>query len=327
MSTRLDTLRQPEYTGENRCTPCTVVNVCIAALLAVAVGVAFPLAGVVVFVLSLAAIYLRGYLVPGTPTLTKRYLPNRVLALFDKAPDSTDEFVPAADTAAMDDRGDDGTAESPSVEAGHGATPGTPDATATGANPETASSTDPADDADAPEPDIVPEQLLGDLGVVEPCESVDDLCLTEAFERSWLDATEQRRDDVLDPDLLAPLFDADTERIEVTDNEESVVVEATGVGRQRWLSTGALLADATANELLLAEHDRWAALAPHQRLPILKALRSFLPTCPLCEGSIGMGEETVESCCRSWEVVAVACNDCEQRYLEVDAKTIEGAVE
>ncbi len=324
MSTRLDPLRQPEYIGENRCTPCTVVNVCIAALLAVAVGVAFPLAGVVVFVLSLAAIYLRGYLVPGTPTLTKRYFPDRVLALFDKEPASTDEFVPAADAATGHGGAD---SESPSVEAGHGATPGTPDATVTGADPETASSTDPADDADAPEPDIVPEQLLGDLDVVEPCESVDDLCLTEAFERSWLDATEQRRDDVLDPDLLAPLFDADAERIEVTDNEESVVVEATGVGRQRWLSTGALLADATANERLLAEHDRWAALAPHQRLPILKALRSFLPTCPLCEGSIEMGEETVESCCRSWEVVAVACNDCEQRYLEVDAKTIEGAVE
>ena len=30
-STLADRLRQPEYTGENRCTPCTVVNVVIAS--------------------------------------------------------------------------------------------------------------------------------------------------------------------------------------------------------------------------------------------------------------------------------------------------------
>ena len=30
----LDTFRQPEYTGDNRCIPCTVVNVAIAAVLA-----------------------------------------------------------------------------------------------------------------------------------------------------------------------------------------------------------------------------------------------------------------------------------------------------
>ncbi|MFP9190897.1 hypothetical protein [Natronosalvus vescus] len=35
-----------------------------------------PLAGVVVFVGCLTAIVLRGYLVPGTPELTKRYLPD-----------------------------------------------------------------------------------------------------------------------------------------------------------------------------------------------------------------------------------------------------------
>ncbi|MFC6823754.1 hypothetical protein [Halopelagius fulvigenes] len=36
------------------------------------------------FITSLGTIYLRGYLVPGTPTLTKRYFPERVLRWFDK---------------------------------------------------------------------------------------------------------------------------------------------------------------------------------------------------------------------------------------------------
>lgn len=82
----LERFRQPEYTGENRCLPCTVVNVAIAFVTSAFVAlIAFPL-GVVVFIASLIAIYFRGYLVPGTPTLTKRYLPDRILSLFDKHP-------------------------------------------------------------------------------------------------------------------------------------------------------------------------------------------------------------------------------------------------
>lgn len=46
-------------------------------------------AGGVVLALSAGALSLRGYLVPGTPALTKRYLPHRVLAWFGKAPDTT----------------------------------------------------------------------------------------------------------------------------------------------------------------------------------------------------------------------------------------------
>jgi hypothetical protein len=81
----LDRLRQPEYTGENRCLPCTAVNVALAAVGATAVGAAAgPLLGAAGFGAALAAIWLRGYLVPGTPELTKRYLPARVLRLFGK---------------------------------------------------------------------------------------------------------------------------------------------------------------------------------------------------------------------------------------------------
>ncbi|QKG92471.1 hypothetical protein HPS36_06280 [Halorubrum salinarum] len=95
--TAVDRLRQPEYTGENRCLPCTVVNIGIAAVGAAAVGaVGAPLLGAAGFGLSLAAIWLRGYLVPGTPELTKRYLPERVLALFGKAPNGVGRGKPRA---------------------------------------------------------------------------------------------------------------------------------------------------------------------------------------------------------------------------------------
>ncbi|KPN30966.1 hypothetical protein SY89_01707 [Halolamina pelagica] len=86
-STVTDRLEQSEYIGENRCLPCTVLNVALAVVLAaVAAVVATPLVGVAVLFVSLSAIYFRGYLVPGTPELTKRYLPDRVRRRFGKAP-------------------------------------------------------------------------------------------------------------------------------------------------------------------------------------------------------------------------------------------------
>jgi hypothetical protein len=81
----LESIRRPEYTGENRCIPCTVVNVLLAAVVSGAIGLVSPSLMVGSFVAFLGAIYLRGYLVPGTPELTKRYLPERVLALFGKS--------------------------------------------------------------------------------------------------------------------------------------------------------------------------------------------------------------------------------------------------
>lgn len=91
----LSRFKRPEYTGENRCMPCTVVNLAIAVVASVGIaGVAWQAgapalggaAGVGFFAFALAAIYVRGYLVPGTPTLTKRYFPVWLLEVFGKAP-------------------------------------------------------------------------------------------------------------------------------------------------------------------------------------------------------------------------------------------------
>ena len=78
--------RQPEHTGENRCMPCTAANVLIAIVVS---GLAFlrsRVVGTSTFGLCLGIIYLRGYLVPRTPSLTKQYFPDRVLRAFEKEP-------------------------------------------------------------------------------------------------------------------------------------------------------------------------------------------------------------------------------------------------
>lgn len=97
-SDAIERLVQPEYTGENRCLPCTMVNVTIAITIATGIAVVSTIGGVLAFVGFLAIIYLRGYLIPGTPALTRRYLPERALEWFGKS--SARE--PAIETADLE---------------------------------------------------------------------------------------------------------------------------------------------------------------------------------------------------------------------------------
>ena len=107
LANTLDRIRKPEYTGENRCTPCTILNVLIAVGLAAVIAVATGsiIAGAAIIGTAAVLIYLRGYLVPGTPTLTQKYFPERILRLFDKAPAiETDlESTKDEDNAEYDD--------------------------------------------------------------------------------------------------------------------------------------------------------------------------------------------------------------------------------
>lgn len=79
-------IRREEYTGPNRCLPCTILNLVVVAVAAAVLASVRPALGVVLAVVGLLAIWLRGYLIPGTPWFTANYLPRRILALFDKAP-------------------------------------------------------------------------------------------------------------------------------------------------------------------------------------------------------------------------------------------------
>ena len=87
-------LRDPRYTGSNRCRPCTILNVALLAVVAgalVAVG-AWPVAAGVVLVGGLA-VALRGYVVPGTPAIGRR-LPEPIRTRFGH--DDTVRSGPAA---------------------------------------------------------------------------------------------------------------------------------------------------------------------------------------------------------------------------------------
>jgi hypothetical protein len=276
MSGVISRLRQPEYTGENRCLPCTVVNALIAVALggaAAAAGVATGrvglglVAGAALTGLSLVTISLRGYLVPGTPTLTKRYLPPWLLALFGKEP--ADGFAGAA---------------------GAGSAEPTPDAE-----------------------HLDPEAVLVGVGALEECADGEDLCLTAGFREAWEDGVEQARE--ADRDALLDMLGV-SGAVETEEFGDAFRLVVDGQEAGRWESRAAFLADLGAARALEARYEGWSDLPVRARGQLLSGLRLFIGTCPTCAGAPEFGTETVESCCSTRQVAAVACPDCGARLFE-----------
>lgn len=273
MLAALARVRQPEYTGENRCLPCTVVNLAIALLLAAVAGVFLsPMVGAGVLGISVVLIVLRGYLVPGTPELTRRYLPQSVLAWFGKTAPEPEGAVAFGD--------------------GDHATNAMEAALAT--------------------------------GVVQECEDVDDLCLTDDFAAAWWERIDDLRES--EADRITALADA----LDLPTDDGLTINEIAGAWWLRgaktnepygqWPSEAALIADAAA-VATLASHtpETWEAMDPDTLGTAVAGLRSFLERCPACDGDVILGEETIQSCCHERDVYSVRCVDCDARLLEVDA--------
>ncbi|MFW6004209.1 MAG: hypothetical protein ACOCPV_01065, partial [Halodesulfurarchaeum sp.] len=282
-------------TGENRCVPCTVVNVGIAIALGV-VGAAITVPfGVGLFAGSLVVIYFRGYLVPGTPRLTKRYLPARVLEWFGHQP-TADARVSSGRPA--DRVGGDGETRA---------------------------------DGSAPEFETVekwrrgrenavdPEQFLLEEGVVTPTEDGADIVLTEDFTTAVTDLLETTARSPTDRETIAEMFGTVPEEVEFKDR----AYPALTVGRRvrKWPAEGALRLDVATHRALQNRTSRWTAVPPEQRIAILESLRSFREHCPNCGGVLRFRDAVVESCCAEYEVFAYECESCEERLLELDPES------
>jgi hypothetical protein len=294
----LDQYRQPEYTGENRCIPCTAVNVAIAVVLSMLVSfVGTPVLGLLALGGSLLAIYLRGYLVPGTPELTKQYFPDWLLAMFDKAeapPIETEPTLPDQTEEEADEAADDADDEAD-------------------------------DDRDYEAAD--PEELLFEMDAVQETEDGEDIELTDEFADDLYAAADDLRDDADGrTEAIAGLLGVALEEAKIHEEVHGPALYADTDRLHRWPSDEALLADASAHRAL-AEREGWSDIPPQQRLGIARALRSFLPTCPSCGGEVGLTEDTVSSCCRDWDVFAIRCADCDAHYLELEPGEADEAPE
>lgn len=96
-------LRRAEYTGDNRCLPCTAVNLCLVAVLAALGTALWAPAGLAIAVAGLATVWLRGYVLPGTPELTRRYLPDTIARYFGDPHDETSLVGITTDTRTPPD--------------------------------------------------------------------------------------------------------------------------------------------------------------------------------------------------------------------------------
>ena len=320
-----DRIREPEYTGANRCVPCTVLNGILALALTAAAAVFGPVAAAVVLVASLGSIYYRGYLVPGTPELTKRYLPDRVLRLFGKAPEGPRDGWEEVSTARSGEVTvttfePDGTVDETIGQAGSDA--------------DEAADAETAEQVDADEPEfetierirdqrenaVDPIEFLLDVGVVEPTDDGEDLI----FEDDFAEAVESRvasleREEVR-AETLAEMFGVSPDDVAFEDRAYPAVTVLRRV--RKWPGDGAYLADVASHLALIERTDRWLDVPAEQRLSILQSLRSFHASCPVCGGDVAATADTVESCCMAHEVVAIRCADCGEHILELDPEKV-----
>jgi hypothetical protein len=255
-----------------------------------------PLAGVVVAVAGLAAIWLRGYLVPYTPRITGRLLP---LLPGDRIGHAAPPATPTAtDGAGEDQRAPDA---APAV-SGQGVSAG---------------GTDEAGGAA-----IVEELLAADV-------LMDDgtaLTLDPAFHDAWRATIADCREAESDPEALAAglaaavpwvadasvVTDDGRHWIRLTDADERIAAET-------WLSLPAAAADLTAVRTLADRTD----LAPNQRTLAAPPLRQFLERCPRCDAELDVSSP--RACCGSPRYVAdgieavLACPDCDELVTVFEA--------
>lgn len=301
----IDTCRQPEYTGENRCEPCTVLNLVIAMILSSVVARKSKLGGVIAFGISIGLIYLRGYIVPGTPTLTKRYLPTEILRWFGKDPESevASGFSGMERTTPLSSRD--------SSSSGTYSTPSTTDES-------TDSETKPSENKSNSSGEDL-ETFFLNHGILKLSTDVDDLRLTDEFEEKWTEATEPLVDSDISVEMIIDSFGIEPDgdqNLEFVDQDGVQILKSKSALIGQWPSRAALIADIAASNVLQSWVPDWNDLDPEERGSMLNGLRMFLEVCPTTGGNIELDEEVIESCCSSHKVIALTCEDTGERLFE-----------
>ena len=299
----LERIRRPEYTGENRCLPCTVLNLAIALAVAAALWLtATALLGLAVLALAVAAIALRGYLVPGTPWLTATFLPDRVLAVFETHGHATARqgltagSPPTADEA-VGERPDDAESETYLL--------------ARGVIAEN-------DGGLTLDPDFggTLDRELETLRAASTHTSEGAVSVDASDGGDREHATEPDGHAVpLAPATVAPVLDAEPAALSY--DERAVPAVALDGRIYTWPSGAALLGDVATDRALRERTDDWTDRSVDERLRLLSPLRLFHEDCPACGGPLDRTEQEAHTCCRSGDgnIVEIRCANCEDVLL------------
>ncbi|RAW44255.1 hypothetical protein DQW50_15360 [Halorubrum sp. 48-1-W] len=298
---------RPEHTGENRCLPCTAVNAVGVAVVAVLLGRRRRALGLLTALGGASAIWLRGYVVPGTPGFAPRLVEPLPVSF---GPDRDDgagsgSLADGPGSFTTDDTEGAGTVE---ATAGRVDVEGNEGETAVDAPDAGREDPDGIDDGGPADSDVGPtvvmESLL-DAGVL-----VDDagtLRLADDFRTALGERIGTLRDGT-DRELAERAASIAGEDVTGAVHDGRVLLDGR---RDAWLSRPIALAETALGELLL-ERDIDAAVARASARP----LRAFLETCPACCGPIR--DTTLRNCCGgpggvsgNPERAVRACADCD----------------
>ena len=287
----LDALRRPAYTGENRCWPCAAVNLLLVAVVAAIAGsLRAPLAPVVLLGGGLL-VYLRGYVVPGTPRFAPRLVDPLPVDVGPEKPVGSDSIADGVDPANSGTPVNGG--ESPDEEDSPG-------------------EEDSAEESATMDPEAVIATLSG-AGVLVA--DANDLRPTDAYRESF----EARMAD------LRSLTETELAERAAAAAAGAPTAEVHGdrillVGdRDVRLSRAVAIAETAAVETL-AGFD----VPPAVRTAAAEPLRTLVRTCPVCGGDVS--ETTLRLCCggpggthKRPDRPVLACESCDTVVFEFEA--------
>lgn len=287
----LDALRRPAYTGENRCWPCAAVNLLLVAVVAAIAGsLRAPLAPVVLLGGGLL-VYLRGYVVPGTPRFAPRLVDPLPVDVGPEKPVGSDSIADGVDPANSGTPVNGG--ESPDEEDPPG-------------------EEDSAEESATMDPEAVIATLSG-AGVLVA--DANDLRPTDAYRESF----EARMAD------LRSLTETELAERAAAAAAGAPTAEVHGdrillVGdRDVRLSRAVAIAETAAVETLTGFD-----VPPAVRTAAAEPLRTLVRTCPVCGGDVS--ETTLRLCCggpggthKRPDRPVLACESCDTVVFEFEA--------
>ena len=302
MPSLFDRLRNPSYTGERRCWPCTVLNALL--LLLACAGVARRRSrgtAAVLGVAGAAGIALRGYLVPYTPRFAPRLAARLPGDPFDAAHAAHPPRAPPTTDGVSTSEASRG---SSAVHSDGGET----------STPEASGSLGGGSD-DEPGERVLSALLERGVVVAES----ETLYLDGEFREAWRAEVRTLRE--RDDEYLAATLEAATpeglvaDAVEPRDEVWFVVSDGSDdPAREQWLTRPVAVADAAAARTLADRTD----LSPDLRAQATGPLRTFLESCPVCDGPVE--ETTTMNCCggpggahADAPDEVLACADCDER--------------
>jgi hypothetical protein len=297
----VDAAAKPEHTGENRCLPCTLINAVGVAVAAALLSRRRRSLGLLAAAVGAAAIWLRGYVVPGTPQFAPRLVEPLPVDIGPNHDLGSDSLAGAGPNPLGDDRPDVMDARSESD-------PSTSDGDADDAANDQGPAADVDSDGVGGSAETDPEAVMAAL-VDADALVVDEetLALDGSFRVALYDrigALRECRDEAL-AERAAAIAGPDVEG-QVHDGR--VLLAGS---RDAWVSRPVALAETAAAEVL-----RERGVDDGAARQAARPLRAFLDTCPVCEGPVR--ETTLRNCCGgpggvsgNPERPVRACADCD----------------